>query len=80
MVFIYMVFLCAIDIVTIFEKCRLTIKVRNGDISSPGQVVYVVMTYKAPADVNTEIYDSAAAKQKPDWDLYKRVVKNYKRF
>lgn len=38
------------------------------------------MTYKAPADVNTEIYDSAAAKQKPDWDLYKRVVKNYKRF
>ncbi len=77
MVLIYSIF-CAIDSNDIL-KCRLTIKVRNGDISAPGQVVYVVMTYKAPADVNTDVYDSAA-KQKPDWDLYKRVIKSYKRF
>ena len=52
---------------------RLTIKVRNTEATSPGQIVWVVMTYKSPAVVNTQLYDSKL-NATGDWALYKRIV------
>ena len=52
---------------------RLTIKLRNTEATSPGQVAWIVVTYKPPAQVNTKIYD-AKVNVTGDWDLYNRMV------
>ncbi|EFX77149.1 hypothetical protein DAPPUDRAFT_305927 [Daphnia pulex] len=51
----------------------LTIKVRNTEATSPGQIVWVVMTYKPPAQVTTDLFDSKL-NATGDWDLYHRMV------
>ncbi len=56
-----------------FFVLRLTIKVRNTEATSPGQIVWVVMTYKPPAQVTTDLFDSKL-NATGDWDLYNRMV------
>lgn len=53
--------------------CRLTVKARNTESTAPGQVVYVVMTYLAPAQVDTVLY---AENKTANWDLYYRMIKS----
>jgi len=56
----------------------MTIKARNDDVSSPGQTVWLVMTYRPPADVVTSQYDTKSPPGGGDWDLYKRILANRK--
>lgn len=55
------------------DHYRLNIKVRNTEATSPGQIVWVVMTYKAPEQVITKLYD-AKLNATGDWSLYHRMV------
>ena len=56
----------------------MTVKTRNDDVSSPGQTVWLVMTYRPPADVVTSQYDTKSPPGGGDWDLYKRILANRK--
>lgn len=51
----------------------LTVKARNSDATSPGQVVWLVITYQPPAALSTAAYD-ALLPAAQDWDLYRRVL------
>lgn len=56
---------------------RLTVKVRNTEAASPGQIVWVVMTYKPPAQVVTDFFD-AKLNATGDWSVYNRIVSRHR--
>ena len=51
----------------------LTVKARNSDATSPGQVVWLVVTYLPPATLRTAAYDTRSPSGH-DWQLYHRVL------